>query len=56
MYLAAGGSLRMSAYRLCSLVLFLVLFAVALAGIWMVKHGPPVPDRVTPLADDRVAA
>jgi hypothetical protein len=29
---------------------------VLVAGIWMVKQGPPVPDRVTPLAGDRVAA
>jgi hypothetical protein len=29
---------------------------VLVAGIWMVKQGPPVPDRVTPLARDRVAA
>ena len=29
---------------------------VLVAGIWMVKQGPPVPDRVTPLASDRVAA
>ena len=28
---------------------------VLVAGIWMVKQGPPVPDRVTPLARDRVA-
>ena len=30
-----------------------VLWALV-AGIWMVKQGPPVPDRVTPLAEDRV--
>jgi hypothetical protein len=29
---------------------------VLVAGIWMVKQGPPVPDRVTPLVQDRVAA
>jgi hypothetical protein len=29
---------------------------VLVAGIWMVKQGPPTPERVTPLAADRVAA
>jgi hypothetical protein len=29
---------------------------VLVAGIWLVKQGPPVPDRVTPLDQDRVAA
>jgi hypothetical protein len=28
---------------------------VLVAGIWMVKQGPPVPDRVMPLAEDHVA-
>jgi hypothetical protein len=27
---------------------------VLVAGIWMIKQGPPVPDRVTPLAEDHV--
>jgi hypothetical protein len=27
---------------------------VLVAGIWMVKQGPPVPARVTPLAEDHV--
>jgi hypothetical protein len=26
------------------------------AGIWMVKQGPPVPERVMPRAEDHVAA
>jgi hypothetical protein len=29
---------------------------VLVAGIWMVKQGPPVPDRVTLRAEDHVAA
>ena len=29
---------------------------VLVAGTWMVKQGPPVPDRVTRLAEDRVTA
>ena len=29
---------------------------VLVAGIWMVKQGPPTPERVTPRAEDRVAA
>ena len=29
---------------------------VLVAGIWMVKQGPPVPDRVTLLAEDHVTA
>ncbi len=29
---------------------------VLVAGIWMVKQGPPVPERVTPLAADHVTA
>jgi hypothetical protein len=29
---------------------------VLVAGIWMVRQGPPVPDRATPRAEDRVAA
>ncbi len=28
---------------------------VLVAGIWMVKQGPPVPDGVTLLAEDHVA-
>jgi hypothetical protein len=28
---------------------------VLVAGIWMVKQGPPVPERVTLLAKDHVA-
>ncbi len=28
---------------------------VLVAGIWMVKQGPPVPARVRPLAEDHVA-
>ena len=39
---------------------FFALLAVALwalvAGIWMVKQGPPVPESVTPLAGERVTA
>jgi hypothetical protein len=27
---------------------------VLVAGIWMVKQGPPVPERVTPLAEHHV--
>jgi hypothetical protein len=27
---------------------------VLVAGIWMVKQGPPIPERVTPLAEDHV--
>ena len=30
------------------------LLWVLVAGIWMVKQGPPVPDRTTPLAKDHV--
>jgi len=29
---------------------------VLVAGIWMVRQGPPVPERVTPLAEHHVAA
>jgi len=29
---------------------------VLVAAVWMVKQGPPVPERVTPLATDRVTA
>ncbi len=29
---------------------------VLVAGIWMVKQGPPVPERVTPLAEEHVPA
>ena len=36
-------------------VLATVLWVLA-AGIWMVRQGPPVPDRVAQLAQDRVAA
>jgi len=27
---------------------------VLVAGIWMVKQGPPVAERVTPMAEDHV--
>jgi hypothetical protein len=30
------------------------LLWVLVAGIWMVKQGPPVPERVTPLTEDHV--
>jgi hypothetical protein len=36
--------------------LLAVLLWVLVAGIWMVKQGPPVPDRTVPLAEARVAA
>jgi hypothetical protein len=29
---------------------------VLVAGVWMVKQGPPVPERVTSRAEDRIAA
>jgi hypothetical protein len=29
---------------------------VLVAGIWMVEQGPPVPERVTPLAEHHVTA
>jgi hypothetical protein len=39
---------------------FFALLAVALwalvAGLWMVKQGPPVPESMTPLAGERVTA
>ena len=36
--------------------LLATLLWVLVAGIWMVKQGPPVPDRATLLAEDRVTA
>ena len=34
--------------------LLATLLWVLVAGIWMVKQGPPVPERVTPLAEHNV--
>src|SRR5580700_6584862 len=36
--------------------LLATLLWVLVAGIWMVKQGPPVPERLTPLAEHHVAA
>ena len=36
--------------------LLATLLWVLVAGIWMVKQGPPVPERVTPLVEHHVAA
>ncbi|HXZ76873.1 MAG TPA: hypothetical protein VEH31_39205 [Streptosporangiaceae bacterium] len=37
-------------------VLLATMLWVLVAGIWMVKQGPPVPERVMPRAEDHVAA